>query len=217
MRELRALKAEQQSEATLRTAQGAAVALTLLLLGVTAAYAWRKWRHARAMQTLVLVDDLTGISNRRSILGSAEAVFADAARQDTPLALLMVDVDHFKAVNDSHGHDVGDEVLRAIAGCIQRDLRQHDRLGRLGGEEFLVVLPGTPAEHAVAVAERIRAAVAEAPLGTSAGELHCTVSIGVAHRTAGDANAGQVLARADDALYRAKSGGRDRVVAESPV
>src|SRR5262249_15885333 len=139
--------------------------------------------------------------------------FHEARAQGTPVSLLMVDLDRFKGINDAHGHAVGDQVLRGVAAQLPRMLRVQDRLGRLGGEEFLVVLPGANAAWANSVADRMRAALAGSLISTDAGPIRCTVSIGGASRTMADRNVHALIERADGALYRAKAQGRDRVVA----
>ena len=121
----------------------------------------------------------------------------------------MIDIDHFKAINDRFGHAVGDEVLRSVGSSLAGSVRAIDRAGRLGGEEFLVVLPETSAEDATAIAERMRRGVANRPVATSAGPLDVTVSIGVA--AASNCEAGELMNLADRALYVAKNGGRDRI------
>jgi diguanylate cyclase (GGDEF)-like protein len=126
------------------------------------------------------------------------------------VSVLALDLDHFKAVNDTHGHAVGDEALRAFARRIRGPLRQSDHLARLGGEEFIVLLPGAPVSNALEIAERLRASVAEAPL-VDVPRVAVTVSIGVAAFRPGDRGT-DLLARADTAAYAAKRSGRDRVV-----
>lgn len=152
-------------------------------------------------------DSLTGAFARGAFLDLLGKEIERSRRHGRPLALLMLDLDHFKAVNDRHGHLVGDRVLREFARCVASLLRRPDVFGRYGGEEFTVMLPETPLEDALVVAERIRAAVAadQAP-----GLPACTVSQGVAEWRAGRDTDG-LLADADAALYEAKRGGRDRV------
>jgi diguanylate cyclase (GGDEF)-like protein len=157
-------------------------------------------------------DGLTGLPNRRSLDRLLDAQLAMAQREGRPFSVLMLDLDHFKAVNDTHGHAVGDAVLRGFGQRIQAQLRRSDVCARYGGEEFCVVLPGTAAALALDTGERLRRAVAGAPLAQNVG---VTVSVGVATWQAGD-DAATLLARADDALYTAKRTGRDRVVAAPP-
>jgi diguanylate cyclase (GGDEF)-like protein len=127
--------------------------------------------------------------------------------------MLMMDIDHFKRVNDTHGHDVGDEVLRELATTSLKALREADILGRLGGEEFAVLLPETEAAAAMDVAERLRRAVENSPIETNGGALAITVSIGAACMDTTTGSVEELLKRADVALYEAKQTGRNKVVA----
>lgn len=151
-------------------------------------------------------DALTGLYNRRAMNESLALHWARQRRSGAPLAALVVDLDHFKRINDTHGHARGDEVLARVAALIQGHVRAGDVVGRAGGEEFWLFLPDTPHESAFALAERLRAAVAEADLGT-------TLSVGVSLVMGSDSIATQVIERADAALYRAKEAGRNRVEA----
>ncbi|MGZ5198757.1 MAG: DUF484 family protein [Telluria sp.] len=167
-----------------------------------------------------LTDALTGVYNRRYIDRRLAEEIARARRTGTSLALMYVDIDHFKQINDSVGHQAGDEVLRETAARIKAELRISDALGRFGGEEFVVVLVDTEQDNAAIVADRIRAAVADRTVELAhAQPVKVTVSIGVAGLDdvdggqAVDAVAMQLLAQADSALYRAKQAGRNRVVA----
>ena len=158
--------------------------------------------------TMASVDGLTGIANRRRLDEYLDAVWTQAQERGRPIAVLLIDVDHFKRYNDTHGHLAGDQLLKDLVGHLSRCLRRaEDLLARYGGEEFLAVLPGADTATAAQVAEAMRRHLAEAQLGT-------TVSIGVASRvpSPGDALA-DLIGAADEALYAAKDGGRDRVVA----
>jgi diguanylate cyclase (GGDEF)-like protein len=162
---------------------------------------------------LAAIDGLTGIYNRRQFLELADLQFAAAAPEqpEQPAqAAIMIDVDHFKTINDGHGHHVGDEVLREIAKRVRSTVRETDLAGRVGGEEFAVFL--APGADASRLAERIRIAVSATPTQTSGGPIGATVSVGCTYRRNGDSNVGAVLARADAALYEAKRLGRDRIV-----
>lgn len=205
---IRALEAANAQGQRLRQAQAAALSLFVLVLLGTLAYAVNKFREARRMRTLALNDELTQLPNRRAILASAGLLI-----QRGRLAVLMIDADHFKAINDVHGHAIGDQVLVRLAARLPAGLRAHDRLGRIGGEEFLALLPEASLEQAVAVAERIRHAVAAVALETDAGPVRMTVSIGVAALMSGPLPLAELIERADAALYRAKAQGRNRVVA----
>ncbi len=165
------------------------------------------------LRRLANTDGLTGVFNRRSFTEEAERQFAIAQRHDRPLAVLMIDADHFKSVNDTHGHDVGDVVLKALAATIGGRLRETDVLGRLGGEEFAVLLPETDPDGAARMAWTVVEAVRQVRVPLSGDRaLGFTVSVGVASRTAAEASFGGLLKQSDTALYQAKQGGRDRVV-----
>jgi diguanylate cyclase (GGDEF)-like protein len=158
-------------------------------------------------------DALTGLANRRlldSTLTSRWQAGGRNDRRERPLSVLMLDLDHFKRVNDTHGHDVGDQILKAFAVRTSKQLRKPDLFARYGGEEFTVLLPGTDAAKALVIAERVRAAIAGMPL-VAEPPVPITVSIGVAQRKPNE-NAETLLARADAALYAAKQGGRNRVM-----
>lgn len=162
---------------------------------------------------LAVTDPLTGLHNRRSVYSHLEREFVRAKRYEHPLAVAMLDIDHFKKVNDTYGHQTGDQVIRLVADALRRTIRQTDLAGRFGGEEFLILAPETGREHALTMAERIRLAVEEAS-AVSPGGPPVTVSIGVATTEVPDATSSEELVRlADEALYRAKREGRNRVVA----
>jgi len=162
------------------------------------------------MRVLASHDELTGIFNRRHVEDIARKELERAQRHSRPLTVAMMDADHFKAINDSHGHQVGDEVLRAIASRCQQTLRANDVFGRYGGEEFVVVFPETDLESARSVAERLRAAVAQGPVTVGEASLNVTVSIGLAEFVRGQ-DMRMLFQRADAALYAAKEGGRNLV------
>lgn len=169
--------------------------------------------HGQLAQ-LANTDVLTGVSSRRAFLAGLEAELARARRHNESLSLLMLDIDHFKRVNDVHGHPIGDAVLKQFSETCAGMLRAHDLFGRLGGEEFAVALPHTDAEGARTVAEKIRSAVAHAPIATVAGDIAITVSIGVAQADARKGDVDHLIAQADKALYEAKHGGRNQVHAD---
>jgi diguanylate cyclase (GGDEF)-like protein len=210
--DLATLRRLHEQELQLRQTQAVALALFVVLLGVLAAFAVRKVMQARRLQLLASTDELTGLPNRRATLAFLDEALAQARRDRSEVAVLMIDVDHFKRINDTWGHATGDDVLRHLARVLGGGLRDRDRLGRLGGEEFLAVLPGAGADVARGVAERMRAAIAGTPmLGSTTHAIAYTVSIGAAVDDGVQA-AGALLARADAALYQAKGAGRNTVV-----
>jgi diguanylate cyclase (GGDEF)-like protein len=161
-------------------------------------------------------DPLTGLNNRRSTLEELQNRFDLSQRHNRPLAVIMCDLDHFKQVNDTLGHGAGDLVLEEFGQRVKNNLRTTDLAGRIGGEEFLLILPETDMEGALLLAERLRAATSEFPFDMPPENLRVTCSLGVAQRTPDDRDGGALLARADGALYSAKRGGRDRVVSDPP-
>jgi diguanylate cyclase (GGDEF)-like protein len=162
---------------------------------------------AETMQYLALTDSLTGLPNRRALTRQIERELTRARRYNRALVVALLDVDHFKAINDTHGHDVGDRVLREIGRTAREELRDTDVLGRWGGEEFLLIAPETTLVQGRALAERVRTRLAETRI---LDRLRVTVSIGVA-AVRGDETMKDVVRRADDALYQAKAHGRDQV------
>ncbi|WP_363347267.1 PleD family two-component system response regulator [Methylocystis echinoides] len=171
--------------------------------------------NVQAAIELAVVDALTGLNNRRFLETHLAQALDKAAHKGRPLSLMILDIDHFKSVNDTHGHDAGDEVLKVFARRIKRVLRGADLVCRLGGEEFVVVMPDTPLAMAERVAERVRAAVESEPFPIDpkgSRTIAITTSIGLAERGA-DANADALLRRSDKALYASKTAGRNRVTA----
>jgi len=155
-------------------------------------------------------DALTGLLNRGAISEIFERELARAKREEMSVGVLLADVDHFKSVNDTHGHDTGDEVLRQVARRLQGAVRTYDLVGRYGGEELMVVLPRCDDESAFRIAERARAAVASTPCGSDPA-VPVTISMGIAtSRALGTFDANALVRGADAALYRAKNGGRNR-------
>jgi diguanylate cyclase (GGDEF)-like protein len=168
-----------------------------------------KDRAVRAYKAASLTDPLSGLFNRRGFFEAAAAMMEDSKAAKRPVSILAFDLDHFKSINDTHGHSTGDAMLQLFANVARKTMRAGDVLGRLGGEEFVAILPGKLAEAAIA-AERVRSAFAAATHEADGQQIAATVSIGVA---CGSANASieMLIARADAALYRAKANGRDRV------
>ncbi|MFZ6675153.1 sensor domain-containing diguanylate cyclase [Undibacterium sp. Xuan67W] len=167
----------------------------------------------RELQRLATIDTLTGIQNRRAFLENAEQLFKSSQRYTTGITLLMLDLDFFKAINDRYGHLGGDNVLVKFAQTVGQELRESDLFGRLGGEEFCILLQQAPREDAMTAAGRIRERVQELVFNAPNGELFSlTVSIGVSTNREDDERLGKLLERADAALYEAKHSGRNRVV-----
>ena len=162
------------------------------------------------LRHLAEVDPLTNVFNRRAFLTLLDKAISNAQRTQTTLPVLVMDLDHFKKVNDSWGHRAGDDVLRHFVMLAQRCLRKEDVMGRLGGEEFAIFLPNAGAGGAIAVAERLRAMVEAHPVVTEQRSIALTVSVGVT-LCAGSESAGTALQRADEAMYLAKERGRNRV------
>lgn len=170
----------------------------------------------QALKAMSLRDELTGVANRRSFFERGATEFARARRSGQALSLVMVDIDHFKQVNDRWGHAAGDAVLMNLCACAQAELREVDLFARFGGEEFAALLPDTTLAGATVLAERLRARVA-AQVTTWEGEaIRYTLSAGVATLGSHDASVETLLRRADDALYAAKRAGRDRVMRQAP-
>jgi diguanylate cyclase (GGDEF)-like protein len=172
-----------------------------------------KERADRETHELATTDSLTGVYNRRTFKELSEPLLSRARRARTPVSLLILDIDHFKRVNDTHGHMAGDEVLEHFAELVRKCLRKEDLLARYGGEEFVVLLPGTAKPAAAALAERIREQVADTRLHAGNDDVRVTVSVGVAGECGEQLPALDViLGRADEALYAAKAAGRNRVI-----
>jgi len=164
------------------------------------------------LKQMATTDPITGIANRYLLVQELEAAFA-VSKKDGELSLLFADVDQFKQINDSHGHDLGDEVLKHVSGILQNAVRPLDVVGRYGGEEFLVGLPGCGLTDAVAIAERMRSTVESQPFVSANGvTVPVTISIGVAHPLSQTRNLQELIKAADHAMYRAKAEGRNRVV-----
>ncbi|WP_371325261.1 sensor domain-containing diguanylate cyclase [Dechloromonas sp. ZY10] len=162
-------------------------------------------------------DDLTGLKNRACFMQMLAAEFQRSQRHERPLSVLMFDLDYFKSINDSHGHAVGDAVLRAVGTACQAQLRSEDLLARIGGEEFAVILPETGLAGALEVGEKLRASVAGLSLPLTGTKLRVSTSVGVATLSGGERNHEELLSQADKALYRAKDGGRNRVCGQQPA
>ncbi|WP_397572028.1 diguanylate cyclase [Silanimonas sp.] len=192
------------------TAISLAVVLVIVLLVMVA----RQIAKARRLRLLAMTDPLTGLANRRHTDYRGSEAFKRARLTAQPFCVLAIDIDHFKLVNDTHGHAVGDTVLQRVGRECQRTLRQNDLIGRIGGEEFTGLLPVAAEPAARQVAERLRAGVESLNLDDVALGLRVTISIGVARMRDSDTNFAGLLSRADAAMYRAKQSGRNRVVSD---
>jgi diguanylate cyclase (GGDEF)-like protein/PAS domain S-box-containing protein len=196
--------------------------MDLDILGMFAAQAAIVIRNARLysrIEQISMTDELTGLFNRRGFFQLGEREFERALRFGRPLAALMLDIDHFKKVNDTYGHPVGDQVLHALADCMRQSTRGIDVAGRYGGEEFTLLLPEADLPMAIQIAERLRQSIADLPIPIRRGngdippvQLRINVSIGVAFLLPDLPNLSVLIDRADQALYRAKNSGRNRVV-----
>ena len=186
--------------------------IACLLVMATGLVVMAKERADERNRLMAFEDELTRLPNRRAVLDALDRQLAMARRGRQPLSVLMLDIDHFKRVNDTHGHLVGDEVLREVARRVAARLRGQDVAGRFGGEEFLVILPSTLAEGARQVAESLRLGIAQAPVRTSGGDVPVTISIGVfGGELVPGARPDDLIQGADAMLYQAKNSGRNRV------
>ena len=193
-----------------------AVGLTLLVAARQMAAQQENLRLTSALVELATVDPLTGLHNRRSFFELAEREWTRTARSGAPLTAVMLDIDHFKAINDRCGHAAGDEVLATVARRCAAELRSVDVLGRYGGDELVALLPDSATVDAIAVAERVRAAMAHQSVPTDVGPIEVYVSIGVATAASGATSLRALLSQADAALYAAKFHGRNQSQAWYP-
>ncbi len=183
-------------------------AILLALIYYFTAKLIKKLADARMhIEKIAITDELTGLFNRRQLLSRFTQEFEQGKRLKTDLSCIIVDIDHFKSVNDQFGHLTGDEVLKEVARLFQSIVRAYDIVGRYGGEEFLIILPDSNLEQAWNFAERIRMKIKEAVIGNVA----VTISLGVTSLQESDSSIDDLIKRADNALYAAKNGGRDRV------
>jgi diguanylate cyclase (GGDEF)-like protein len=199
-----------------RRLQAAVIVLVVLLLGVLAILAIYQHGSSLRMRTLALTDELTGVPNRRAVLARLDPVLSNAS--DPPCSILIIDIDHFKSINDHHGHVAGDQVLKVVADSVRFGVAEPAFFGRLGGEEFLIVLPGVVLEPAMEMAETFREGIMSLDTGRwFADRRSITASIGVATSSPGGDTVSSILQRADAALYAAKRGGRNCVKCEPDV
>jgi diguanylate cyclase (GGDEF)-like protein len=194
----------------------AAVLVLGLLIGISYFLTWRLVKKLDTVQrrytSLISTDELTRLRNRRYVLRRLGEECERADRIGTPLSILLIDIDHFKQVNDTLGHPFGDQVLRRTSTRMKAGLRRYDILGRIGGEEFLIISPGATLEDATALAERIRSQISSMKVVEGDKECSVTISIGVTSLSALDNTPDILMRKADAFLYRAKEQGRNRVV-----
>ena len=183
-----------------------------ILLALALAYRMRQYQSARLhAERLARTDPLTSLSNRRAFLEYAGPVWSSARRSQRPLAVMMVDIDHFKSINDTHGHVMGDRVLQAVSRTLTEVCRGGDITARWGGEEFVILLPETSAAQAAQLAERLRVKIASLRLGSQRKPISLSASFGIAERIDQHDNLERLIHEADEWLYRAKTSGRNRV------
>lgn len=195
----------------IRNSQGAVVGAVEMFTENSAALADRD--RAESMERLALIDPLTGIGNRRYLEARVRAKLKQFRRYGWPLGVALLDVDHFKQVNDTHGHAVGDQVLQTVARTLERAARSFDVVGRWGGEEFVVALTNVTGESAVLIAERLRTLVASSEVPAVEEPLRVTVSVGLALARPTDTYE-KLLRRADELMYASKQAGRNRLTAD---
>ncbi len=192
------------------------VALVWAACALLERLAAQSFAYRARLQLEASTDALTGLHNRREFESGMVREMERARRMHVPLSLAIIDIDFFKRINDQHGHDVGDRVLREVAQTLQGRIRKSDLLARIGGEEFALVMLGTQPPGAWVVLERLRLAVAALRLPAGSGAIGCTISIGITDRVETDVDWPMLYKRADQALYDAKEGGRNRVVEAAP-
>ncbi|GFE86847.1 diguanylate cyclase [Steroidobacter agaridevorans] len=198
-----------------RNWQRAVIVLTVVLIVLLGILAWHQWRSTRRMRTLAMTDELTGVPNRRAVLTR----LAPLLQQPNPpsCAMLIIDIDHFKSINDQHGHAEGDEALKAVARELREDVHEPAFIGRLGGEEFVVAIPGADYDRAYRLAERFRESVMSIDTRRWLNDRRITVSIGLTMAKSTGDTPSTMLQRADAALYDAKRAGRNCVKVQLPA
>ncbi|QSX29222.1 diguanylate cyclase [Shewanella cyperi] len=189
--------------------------LVLVILAIVSVFAYKQAQRSKLMEHLALTDFLTKLPNRRHIYRRGELFVQQAKKQQSAMSVILFDADHFKKVNDHYGHDVGDKALVVLADCASAQMRKADMVGRIGGEEFLVLLPGTSLAQAGEIAERLRKAMDDTDMNDISTGLSLTISAGVASLDK-DKSFSALLNRADHALYQAKAAGRNQVVLDGP-
>ena len=168
-------------------------------------------KDQKRLEELATTDPLTQIYNRRAFFEVANSFFNFVKREHSPLAILMLDIDFFKKINDTYGHQAGDMILKHLVQCTQSMLRESDILARYGGEEFIVLLPDTNAQQAILVAQKIRKKIEKTPYNHKGEDIYITISIGLSVYQEGDNSLSDIIQKADEALYKAKENGRNRV------
>jgi diguanylate cyclase (GGDEF)-like protein len=215
MRENEANQKALKQERRARRLQAAVIVLTVVLAALLATLAIHQWRTTRRMHRLAMTDDLTGVPNRRAVLARLEPLIV--APNDRSHALIIIDIDHFKRINDEHGHPEGDEALKLVAARLRAEVHEPAFIGRLGGEEFVVVVPDADADAARQLAEHFRESVMTIDTRRWLEDRRLTVSIGLTvSKLAGDTPS-HMLQRADAALYEAKRAGRNCVRQQLPA
>lgn len=219
--ENKTLKAEQtvqqarlQSLEERKRWQALVIGLSLILLILILIWAYRQFMRARLMHSMAMTDELTRLPNRRSIQTKALQAMNAARDAKTPMSLLVFDVDYFKRINDTWGHETGDRVLQKISTAAELAMRKNDCVGRTGGEEFMVVLPDSTLDSAAEIAQRLCDCIAAIDMKEIDDDLVVTISLGVAQLSDIDTTVSLLTQRADNALYRAKDSGRNRVEVE---
>lgn len=175
-------------------------------------YAEEELRAAKELaEAQARTDMLTDLNNRRAFFEIGTQLLSQALRFNHSLSVIMLDVDHFKHINDTYGHSIGDSVLLSLAQILRNMVREVDVVGRIGGEEFALILPETDISNAATFAERLRTSIANTSLSSAKGEIKITASFGIASNANGDMSLDKLISKADEALYRAKQNGRNRI------
>jgi diguanylate cyclase (GGDEF) domain len=200
-----------QASTRIQSLQLAVISLGCLLFGLVGWFAVRQVKLAQRMKDLALTDELTKVPNRRHILTYGEEVLKACSNQQKAFSVLVLDIDHFKKINDTYGHAIGDEVIKRVASLVKGSLRKGDNVGRIGGEEFLVVLPATTSDEAQEIGERIRAQIAFNNMGDIQAGMRVTISVGIASDTLSKRKLDVLMNMADEALYEVKENGRNGV------
>jgi len=211
---INALLHDKETDSLLSSAWLSVLSLEAFLMTIATAFillAMSKERTELRHKTAAMIDPLTGLLNRRAFLQDAEALLQQQIARDRPIAVLLIDLDHFKSINDRFGHAAGDKVLQIFAKTARASLRQTDLVGRLGGEEFTVMLSDASIDNAFLVADRVRKAFAAAAAAMDGNALHATASVGVAVIVDPGQDLTRLMTLADQALYLAKARGRNRV------